>query len=145
VAAFQVSEENYKKALERLKERYEKKVLLLLKHVSSLFSIFQIRKSDSSSLREILETVAALRGSLLSLGTEQNAFKVILIQLVLQKVDSDSKHAYDRVQNYEQLPTWDKFYNILCRHCQFLECSAKLGQEFKQFDRRPEKLNNPHK
>jgi len=66
VAAFQVSEENYKKALERLKERYDKKVLILLEHVSSLFSISQIRKSDSSSLREILETGAALRGS--SLG-----------------------------------------------------------------------------
>jgi len=39
VAAFQVSEENYKKALERLKERYDKKVLILLEHVSSLFSI----------------------------------------------------------------------------------------------------------
>jgi len=66
VAAFQVSEENYKKALERLKERYDKKVLILLEHVSSLFSISQMRKSDSSSLREILDTVAALRGS--SLG-----------------------------------------------------------------------------
>jgi len=145
VAAFQVSEENYKKALERLKERYDKKVLILLEHVSSLFAISQMRKSDSSSLREILDTVAALRGSLLSLGTEQNAFEAILIQLVLQKVDSDSKHAYDRGQNYEQFPTWDNFYNILGRHCQFLECSAKPGQEFKQYDKRSEKLNHPHK
>jgi len=95
VAAFQVSEENYKKALERLKERYDKKVLILLEHVSSLFSSSQMRKSNSSSLREVFDTVAALRGSLLSIGTEQNAFEAILIQLVLQKVDSDSKHAYD--------------------------------------------------
>jgi len=43
-----------------------------------------MRKSDSSSLLEILDSVAALRGSLLSLGTEQNAFEAILIQLVLQ-------------------------------------------------------------
>jgi len=49
--------------------------------------------------------VAALRGSLLSLGTEKKAFEAILIQLVLQKVDSDSKHAYVGVQNYEQFPT----------------------------------------
>jgi len=98
VAAFQISEENYKKALERLKERYDKKVLILLEHVSCFFSISQMRKSDSSSLREILDTVAALRGSLLSLGTEQNAF-----------------------QNYEQFPTWHNFYNMLRRHCQFLE------------------------
>jgi len=49
VVAFQVSEENYKKALERLKERYHKKVLILLEHVSSLFAISQMRKSDSSS------------------------------------------------------------------------------------------------
>jgi len=52
VAAFQVSEENYKKALERLKERYDKKVLIP-EYVS--FAIFQMRKSDSSSLREILD------------------------------------------------------------------------------------------
>jgi len=77
--------------------------------------------------------VAALRGSLLSLGTEQNAFEAILIQLVLQKVI-----AYDRGQNYEQFPTWHNFYNILGWHCQFLECSAEPGQEFKQYDTRSE-------
>jgi len=97
-----------------------------------------MRKSDSSSLRENLDTVAALRGLLLSLGTEQNAFEAILSQLVLQKVDSFSKHAYNRGQNYEQFPTWDNFYNILGRYCQFLECWAKPGGS-------SEKLNHPHK
>jgi len=43
------------------------------------------------------------------------------------------------------VPAWDNFYNILGRHCQFLECSAKPGQEFKQYDKRPEKQNHPHK
>jgi len=82
-------------------------------------AFFPFDSCDSSSFREILDTVAALRVSLLSLGTEQNAFEAILIQLVLQKVDSDSKQAYDRNQSYEQFPTWDNFYNILGRYCQF--------------------------
>jgi len=77
--------------------------------------------------------------------TEENAFEAILFQLVLQKVNADSKRAYDRGQNYEQFPTWDHFNNLFGRHCQFLECSAKPGQEFKQYDKRPEKLNHPHK
>jgi len=75
VAAFQVSEDNYKKALEHLKKRYDKKVLILLEHVSSFFSISQIRKSYSSSLREILDTVAALRGSLALLAPNKMHLK----------------------------------------------------------------------
>ncbi|XP_036335398.1 uncharacterized protein LOC118745835 [Rhagoletis pomonella] len=79
VAPFQVSEENYTKALKQLEQRYDKRVLIFLEHITSLFNIQTMPKPDPSSLRTILDTVSALRGSLLSLGSEADVMNAIII------------------------------------------------------------------
>ena len=66
---------NYAKALKRLKERYDNKVLIFLEHVNNLFSAPNMIKGDNRSLRKIIDTVSAIRGSLLSLGSEGGSVK----------------------------------------------------------------------
>ena len=60
VEPFQVTEENYPKALKRLS-------FIFLEHIATLFNITSMSEGDSISLRNIIDTVAAIRGSLLSL------------------------------------------------------------------------------
>ncbi|XP_075157710.1 uncharacterized protein LOC142230976 [Haematobia irritans] len=125
VEAFQVSEENYPKALTRLQERYDNKVLIFLEHINTLFDIPKMAKGDSSSLRNIIDTVSAVRGSLLSLGSEADVMNAILVHLVLNKVDADTKQNYDEKQEYKSLPSWDCCYDVLSLRCQFLESHGK--------------------
>ena len=121
VEAFQIIEENYQKALDRLKERYDNKTLIFLDNINSLFSISSISKPNATSLRSIIDNVAALRSSLLSLGSHLDVMNAMLIHIVLSKVDSASRSVYDEKQKLTKLPSWDEFYSIMSRRCQFLE------------------------
>lgn len=52
----------------------------------------------------------AIRGSLLSLGTESDIMNAILVHLVLSKVDADTNENYDEKQEFKSLPSWDACY-----------------------------------
>ena len=45
-------------------------MLIFLEHINALFSISTMSKGDSVSFRNIIDNVSAIRGSLLSLGSE---------------------------------------------------------------------------
>ena len=125
VKPFQVTDENYPKALERLKERYDNNVLIFLEHINDLFNITEMSKSDSISLRNIIDTVSAIRGSLLSLGSELDIMNAIIIHIVLSKLDEGSKQNYDEKIDFKSLPSWETCYDILNHRCQFLESCGK--------------------
>ncbi|XP_058978843.1 uncharacterized protein LOC131802528 [Musca domestica] len=125
VEPFQVCEENYEKALTRLQDRNDNKVLIFLEHIDSLFNVARMQKGDSVSLRHLIDTVSAVRGSLLSLGSETDVINAILLHMVLLKVDSDTKENYDEKQDLKSLPSWDMCYELLSRRRQFLESHRK--------------------
>ncbi|XP_073814756.1 uncharacterized protein isoform X2 [Musca autumnalis] len=141
VQPFQVCEENYEKALQRLQERYDNKVLIFLEHIESLFNVPQMQKSDSVSLRHLIDTVSAVRGSLLSLGSEADVMNAILVHMVLSKVDNETKENYDEKQDFKSLPSWDLCYEILSRRCQFLESHRKRTELVEKVI--PNKHNSP--
>lgn len=125
VEPFQVTDENYPKALERLQSRYDNKVLIFLEHITALFNVSQMSKDDYVSLRNIIDTVSAIRGSLLSLGSEMDVMNAIIIHIVLSKLDEKSKQNYDEKQEFKSLPSWDTCYDTLSHRCQFLESHGK--------------------
>ncbi|XP_073838259.1 uncharacterized protein isoform X2 [Musca autumnalis] len=141
VEPYQVCEDNYEKALERLQERYDNKVLIFLEHIESLFNVPQMQKSDSVSLRHLIDTVSAVRGSLLSLGSEADVMNAILVHLVLSKVDNETKYNYDEKQDFKSLPSWDLCYELLSRRCQFLESHRKRTEFPEKVT--PNKHNSP--
>lgn len=124
VEAFQVTEQNYNKALERLAERFDNKVLILKEHISNIFEIPSLLKPDALALRKLIDSVAALRGSLLSLGTADEILNAILIHLVVSKLDTDSRNQFNEKQDLKDFPTWDECYTVLSRRCQLLQDNA---------------------
>nr|XP_036219442.1 uncharacterized protein LOC106625320 [Bactrocera oleae] len=130
-----VTEENYLKALQRLKERYDNNVMIFQDHIISLFNNPFMKRSDAVSLRNIIDNVAALRGSLLSSGSEGDIMNSVLIHIALTKIDYDSKSAHNQKQEFDCLPSWDDCYKWLNRHCQYLEtCSNGENSKVTQQD-----------
>ncbi|XP_046803857.1 uncharacterized protein LOC111684781 [Lucilia cuprina] len=86
-------------------------------------------KGDSVSLRYIIDTVSAIRGSLLSLGSELDIMNAIIIHIVLSKLDDSSKQNYDEKLDFRSLPSWDTCYDILSHRCQFLESHGKKSEQ----------------
>lgn len=134
IEPFQVVETNYQKALDTLVERYDNKSLIFIDHINSLFSITPMNKANAVSLRSILDSVSALRSSLLSLGSELDVMNAIIIHIVLSKIDGESKRVYDEKQDFKSLPSWDVCYSILSRRCQYLESRTTEVDSFQSRD-----------
>ena len=121
VKAFQVTEENYKCALERLAERYDNKCLIFQDHIATLFNLKKMSKPSASDLRNIVDTVSAVLDSLSNLGTDKDITNAIIVHQVLSKVDYDSKSKWDEQLDYSKLPNWEDCASVLIKRCQFLE------------------------
>jgi len=124
IDSFQITEENYPKALERLKERFDNKALIFSENIQNLFGLPTMSKGNSIELRQTLDAVSALRGSLLSLGSEADVMNAMLVHIVLSKIDSESKGFVDRNQDFTTLPSWNSCYKLLSKHCQYLESAS---------------------
>lgn len=121
IDAFQVSNENYTRALERLQARYDNPTLIFLEGISALFELSSVSKGNGTQLRSLIDKASAIYGSLLSLGTESQISQAMLIFLVLQKADEDTNRKWKESLDFKSLPTWDACASVLERHCQFLD------------------------
>ncbi|XP_036347133.1 uncharacterized protein LOC118756475 [Rhagoletis pomonella] len=121
VNAFQVTNENYSKALERLRARFDNPTLIFLENISSLFELPSVSKSNCVELRSLIDNASAIFGSLRSLGTEGEIAQAMLIYLVIHKADDDTKKKWKQSLDFKRLPSWENCTDVLERHCQYLE------------------------
>ncbi|XP_043063185.1 uncharacterized protein LOC122319653 [Drosophila yakuba] len=129
VRAFQVTADNYTKALDRLKQRYDNPTLVFLDNISSLFALPTVAKSNGQQLRSLIDHASALYNSLRSLSTEPQICEAMLISIVMGKVDQETKRKWNESLDYTTLPSWEKCVGVVERHCQYLESDKKPPAE----------------
>lgn len=143
VKAFQVTEDNYVKALKRLEDRYDKKSIIFFDNIDNLFNISKMSSPDSSSLQNIVDTVSAIFGSLQSLGSHTEIVNALIIHLVLSKVDNETKAKWNEQLDYSVLPSWEDCSNILIRRSQSLEVNEdKVNRREKLPNRKNKKQHS---
>lgn len=125
IKAFQVTDENYPKALDRLKERYDNDTLIFLENITSMFEIPKSTKPVPNQLRNIVDTISALYSSLTSLGTHKEICDAIIIHLAMSKVDPETKQKWDEYIDYTKLPSWTNCCSMLDRRCQQLDAQCR--------------------
>ena len=129
IKAYQVSGENYQKALASLKKVYDNSCLIFLENISQLFELPQISKPSASELRSMIDTVSAVYDSLLSLGDDRNITNAFIIHIVMSKVDNTTRYKYEEQINYDKLPLWADCADVLNRRYQHLaadeSCNSK--------------------
>ncbi|XP_037929935.1 uncharacterized protein LOC119664535 [Teleopsis dalmanni] len=95
---FDVTEDNYPKALDRLKECFDKKALI-----------------------NVLNAANAHLNAMLSLGDYKDIANAMLIHLVMERVDDDSQVKWEESVDYRKLSTWNECSAVLTRRCENLE------------------------
>ncbi|XP_053968560.1 uncharacterized protein LOC128869992 [Anastrepha ludens] len=118
VKSFQMSEDNYPKALASFRKVYDIKYLIFFNPVSKLFELSKIQRPSASSLRSMIETVSAVYDSLLSLGDDNLISNAILIHIVMSKADTTTRSKWEEQLDYDKLPLW-------------AECEAMLNKRYK--------------
>nr|XP_044248556.1 uncharacterized protein LOC123002454 [Drosophila takahashii] len=120
VAAFPVTGENYAKALERLKDRYDKPALIFVETIASIFILPPAAAASAQQLRNLIDNASALYSALSSLGSDAQISEAMLIYVVMEKCDQQTKTKWNESLDYLTLPSWSQCTQILERHCQFL-------------------------
>lgn len=105
VRAFQITDENYPKAIARLKERYDNDCLIFLENISTLMELPKVFKGSPSQLRSLVDNVSALFSSLKSIGTKADICNAIIIHIAMFKMDAETQTKWDEQLNYDKLPT----------------------------------------
>jgi len=101
INAFQITNDNYKKALDRLQKRYDNNTLIFMENINELFRLKSISRSSPPDLRSLIDNASALFSSLLSLGDEKAICNAMLIHIVLNKTDPDSRNTWKRSLDFK--------------------------------------------
>ncbi|CAD7006443.1 unnamed protein product [Ceratitis capitata] len=141
VKAFQVTSENYPKALDRLKERFDNPTLIFLEGIASLFTLESVERSSPQKLRSLVDNASAIFSSLQSLGTSTNIAQAMLIYVVISKCDQQARKKWNESLDYKTLPTWADCTKVLERYCQFLHSSESSEKRKLEFTK-PMRSNN---
>lgn len=141
INAFQITNENYTKALDRLKARFDNNTLIFLENITSLFDLPATCQPDGNQLRSIVDNASALYSSLSSLGTDREISDALLIHITMGKIDEDSRNKWKDSLDFSKLPKWDDFTNLLDRRCQYLQSiEVPRSPELKPASGKPQKL-----
>ncbi|XP_067214200.1 uncharacterized protein [Linepithema humile] len=91
IHSLEVTGENYRIALELLKSRFENKRLTTRHHVRALFELPQIHKESAGALRTLSDELCKNLRALKNLGEPVESWNTLLIEMVVNKLDSFTK------------------------------------------------------
>ena len=89
IRAFQITSENYEKAIKRLEERYDNKTLIFMEHIQNLYELPNMNRSSGMQLRSLVDSASAIYSSLRSLGSSDDICNALIIYIVNEKTDND--------------------------------------------------------
>ncbi|KAM8718239.1 hypothetical protein ACLKA7_000941 [Drosophila subpalustris] len=99
-----VSPENYRLALDRLRERYDNPTLVFLNNVSALFKLKNGSGSNCQEIRSLIDNATAFNKSLTSLGGEAQIAQALPIAIAMEMVDPETKREWNKSLDYSTLP-----------------------------------------
>ncbi|XP_043064798.1 uncharacterized protein LOC122320696 [Drosophila ficusphila] len=132
VKAFPVTSENFPKALDKLKARYDKPALIFMQTITTIFKLQPVNSSNAQQLRSLIDNSSALFSSLSSLGSDAQISEAMLIYLVMDKCDQQPRNKWNVSLDYSSLPSWTQCAIVLERHCQFLVSSGSSSTQLRR-------------
>ncbi|GBM85742.1 hypothetical protein AVEN_232238-1 [Araneus ventricosus] len=118
----ETQEDTFNSLMKVLIDRFENKRLIVSNHILNILNIEKIQLESAKDLRNLVDTInKSLRGlKLLELEANELVHQ-ILINVVIQKIDKETRKQYEMSLTTNELPNWDKFIEFLRKRSQVLE------------------------
>ncbi|GFR31211.1 uncharacterized protein TNCT_550411, partial [Trichonephila clavata] len=123
----QTVDDTYDSLFLALEQKFENKRLIINKHINALLMLKYEKFRDDSNveLRNLVDTCTKYLRALKLLKIEHNTFsELLLIQLVMQVLDTETKRLFGMTLESTDIPMWDVFLAFLNKRCLFLEKPA---------------------
>lgn len=101
--------------------RYDNKRSIIEKHILELLKLNSFNKESSSEIHKIIDNVSVHLSALRKLGQNVDSWDMIIIQLVAQKLDNETRKLWEAEIGKEILPTWEQMFNFLQDRCRIIK------------------------
>jgi len=122
ISQFDITAEAYKV----ITERFHNEVILVDTHIMNILSQPNLTNETSDGIKELMDvTVESLR-ALKSLKIDTTTWDPILLLLLVQKLDFDSRHLWEQTLKPKIRPTINEFLDFLSTRFYALGCQQKF-------------------
>ncbi|GBO18769.1 hypothetical protein AVEN_12-1 [Araneus ventricosus] len=106
----ETQKDTFNSLMKVLIDRYQNKRLIVSNHILNILNIENIHFESSKELRNLVDTINKSVRGLKLLELEGNELvQQIIINVVIQKVDKETREQYEMSLTTNELPNWDKF------------------------------------
>lgn len=116
------TDDSFQSLLKALENRFDNKRLIVNTHIQELLSIEKLHKECAKALRSLIDRlhkhVRALK--LLNLDLDKLS-EAMLINIVLQKLDRETRKQFEMTLTSSELTDWNTFITFIEKRCQILE------------------------
>lgn len=117
IETLSITSTNLKIALDALKDRYQNKLASIYAHIKALVEMPSISKNNQNGLREFILAIKQNRDSLRNLQVPIDQWDLILVYILSQKLDFNTRRAYELERGPTALPTFANFLEFLEKRC----------------------------
>lgn len=128
IQSLELTDENYKIALQILCDRYDNKRYICQAHIQSLMDIKPLDHNKPAKVRELIDKTNVHLRALESLNRPTKQWDDLLVHSIVLKMDSTLRLAWEKVTAQDRLPTLKELLTFLHTQCQISEATSKAGR-----------------
>jgi len=124
ISSIPMTDNNYEVVLQRLKQRYDNKSLVIQTHIRALLDSPRVETATTGSLQKLYSHIGAHVAALKALGQPIEHWDAWLVTIVLRHLDKCSLHEWQLHQTDTQLPKYVAIEQFLANRCIAFEGSG---------------------
>lgn len=122
ISQFDVTDQSYKPAYDLLSERYQNDVVLVDTHIITILAQPELKTESSDGIKELMDVTMENLRALKGLNINTSTWDPILLLLLVQKLDVDSRSLWEQTLKPKTRPTIDEFMEFLSTRFHALGC-----------------------
>nr|XP_034194538.1 uncharacterized protein LOC117610817 [Osmia lignaria] len=113
IQSLSTTDSNYADAIELLKEKFDCKRRILLKHCNAIIGLPKITRDSPEALGDLVDTVRQNLRSLKNLEVDTSSWDSILIAIILTKLSTETVYQWELSLKDKQMPTFASLLEFL--------------------------------
>ncbi|CAK9816310.1 hypothetical protein ANTPLA_LOCUS8952 [Anthophora plagiata] len=129
IESLSMTDADYADALELLKEKFDCKRKILLKHCDAIIGLPKLTRDSPEALGDLVDTIRQNLRSLKNLKVDTSAWDCILVSIILTKISSDTAFQWELSLKDKQMPAYTNLLDFLEKYA---DCSPTSDKRPKQ-------------
>lgn len=127
IKRFQITDQNYKVAWDRLNDKYDNKRILQDTQVEMIIDRREIKIETSKELRELLDVIQESLEALKNMQVDTTSWDPMLVVLVKRKLPFKTREEWEKELKPEDVPTYEQLIAFLEKRFRTVESLELVG------------------